>query len=219
ILTIGGQFGSIQRRLDQAGLRFEDELGPNGGSSSLDRSGLMDRANFTDLAGGILFKSKLNKTTTLELGASVSHLTTPDYSLLGGGTGGGSGVADLPLGIIIHGRYNVDLSKKWLMSPAFFYQTLGPADEMAVQVWGGYRLDDKREKTLRFGTAYRLRDAAKILLGFDYKDLRVGFAYDINLSDLTKVTNTVGAFEIAANYIIKIYKQPDVKPVLLCPRL
>jgi len=215
IFTIGAQLGSVQRRVDQAGLRFFDEVS-GATSSSMDRNNILDETSFTDVGAGILFKSRLNKTTVLELGASVGHIIQPEYNLLTSNVGQ---AGQLPIEIIIHGRYTMDLNKKWLFSPAFFYQSIGPADEMAIQVWGGYRLGDKNERTLRFGTGYRLRDAAKLLLGYDYKDLRLALAYDINLSSLTRATNTVGGFEIAANYIIKIYKQPEVTPVLLCPRL
>jgi len=206
IFTIGAQLGSVQRRVDQAGLRFFDEVS-GVTSSSMDRNNIL---------AGILFKSRLNKTTVLELGASVGHIIQPEYNLLSSNVGQ---AGQLPIEIILHGRYTVDLNKKWLFSPAFFYQRITSADEIALQVWGGYRLGDKKERTLRFGTGFRFRDAAKLLLGYDYKDLRLALAYDINLSNLTKVTNTVGGFEIAANYIIKIYKQPEVTPVLLCPRL
>jgi hypothetical protein len=46
----------------------------------------------------------------------------------------------------------------------------------------------------------------------------VGFAYDINVSQLSNQTNYRGGFEIAANYIIKKYKKADPKPKILCPR-
>jgi hypothetical protein len=55
-------------------------------------------------------------------------------------------------------------------------------------------------------------------VGAQYKNLRVGLAYDINVSDLNQVSNYRGGFELAANYIIKIYKPAIVKPKVLCPR-
>ena len=56
------------------------------------------------------------------------------------------------------------------------------------------------------------------LVGAQYKDLRVGFAYDINTSGLSQETNYRGGFELAANYIIRIYKASKVEPKILCPR-
>ena len=51
-----------------------------------------------------------------------------------------------------------------------------------------------------------------------YKSLNVGIAYDINTSDLNSISNYRGGFEIAANYIIKIYKPAVPKPKVICPR-
>ncbi|HMR43883.1 MAG TPA: hypothetical protein PKC40_08615, partial [Saprospiraceae bacterium] len=65
----------------------------------------------------------------------------------------------------------------------------------------------------------RLGDAVEVLLGVDYKDLRVTAAYDVNISPLNEVSNYQGGFEIAAWYIVKIFKKPDVKPAILCPKL
>ena len=60
--------------------------------------------------------------------------------------------------------------------------------------------------------------AAQVLAGLDYKDLRVALSYDINTSPLNTATNYQGAFEIAAWYIIKIFKDPEVKQAILCPK-
>ncbi len=144
----------------------------------------------------------------MSLGFSISHFLKPktnDHSLLN------SSAADLPWLSNLHGQFNVELTDKWTLSPQFYYQSFSGANEIAVQAWTGYQLND--DYRLRGGAGYRLGDAAEILLGVDYKDLRVQAAYDINMNSLT------GSFEIAAWYIIKIYKKPVVKPAILCPRL
>jgi hypothetical protein len=48
--------------------------------------------------------------------------------------------------------------------------------------------------------------------------LKVGVAYDVNMSGLNVATQGNGAFEIGLSYIAKISKMPVVKPVLFCPR-
>ena len=71
---------------------------------------------------------------------------------------------------------------------------------------------------INFGAAYRISDAAEVLIGADYKDLRVALSYDVNVSSLSEVSDYQGGFEIAASYIIKIFKTPEVDPAILCPR-
>ncbi|MEO6039253.1 MAG: type IX secretion system membrane protein PorP/SprF, partial [Saprospiraceae bacterium] len=133
----------------------------------------------------------------------------------GNNAGGGS---DLERRSVVHGQFNVVLNDRFTLSPTFLFQTLSGADEIAVQALGGYLFDPQKDITLNFGLGYRLGDAIQALVGAKYKELRVGLAYDINTSDLNSASNYRGGFEIAANYIIKIYKNPVTKTKILCPR-
>ena len=104
------------------------------------------------------------------------------------------------------------------MSPAFQYMTMSGADEIQLQALMGYLFNPEKDITLNFGLGYRLRDAVQAIAGMQYKELRVGLAYDINTSDLNNASNYRGGFEIAANYIVKIYKPATIKQKVLCPR-
>ncbi|MEM6964514.1 MAG: type IX secretion system membrane protein PorP/SprF, partial [Bacteroidota bacterium] len=81
-----------------------------------------------------------------------------------------------------------------------------------------YHLNEEKDMTLNVGLGYRLRDATKFIVGMDYKQFRVGAAYDLTVSDLRDADGVPGGFELGASYIAKIYKKPDVKPVIFCPR-
>jgi len=218
ILSFGLQAGYAQRRVNTQGLTFEDEIDIQNNviniGSSQDLNGINTDVNYLDIGAGVLLNASLNKKTTMKLGFAVSHLTNPEYGLKSTGL-----KAKLPILGVLHGQFNVDLNKKWLFSPAFLYQTTSPGQEVNLQLWGGYHFNTAQDVTLRFGTGYRLRDAAKLLLGLDYKDFRIGAAYDINISQLNGATNSVGAFEIALSYIAKIFKSPKVDPVIICPQL
>ena len=58
----------------------------------------------------------------------------------------------------------------------------------------------------------------QVLVGFQKGDFRAGIGYDLTLSTLADANNRNGAVEIAANYIFRIYKQPEVDPAILCPK-
>ena len=87
-----------------------------------------------------------------------------------------------------------------------------------VQGIGGYHLTEKKDVTLNVGVGYRLRDAAKFIVGLDYKQFRAGAAYDLTLSDVRDAASGAGGFELGVSYIAKIFKKPEVKPVIFCPR-
>ena len=92
------------------------------------------------------------------------------------------------------------------------------ADEIILQALAGYLFNPERDITLHFGVGYRMRDALHPIIGGRYKNLTVGMAYDVNTSNLSQATNFRGGFEIAANYIVKIYKPAVIKTKVLCPR-
>lgn len=224
ILTLGLQGGNVQRRFDIQSERlwFEDEIETSRGGGGLGQNASQDRGmadmlntSYLDFNGGVMLRSTFENEMTLELGASFNHVTTPRYTLLTASPGGPD-ESRRPMRSLAHGRLRAPLSDKWSITPGFLWQNTAGANEVALQNWAGYQINP--DVTLNFGAAYRFGDAAEVLAGIDYKDLRVALSYDINTSSLNKATNYKGAFEIAAWYIIKIYKQPDVSPAVLCPK-
>ncbi|MFK8104251.1 MAG: PorP/SprF family type IX secretion system membrane protein [Saprospiraceae bacterium] len=223
VFTLGVQGGVIQRRIDLADAKFEDELIAGGNFQSTDRNNINDNTSYVDFSVGAMLKSMINKKTNLTLGLAFNHITTPNNSLIPSDENRVESFPDSvsiddPLNIVFHGLLNTDLSAKWMLSPGIFWQNKAGANEIMVQTQLGYYLNEKKDIKLNFGLGYRFGDAGLALVGMDYKNLRVGASYDINLSSLTEVSNSVGGFEIAVSYIAKIFKTPKVKPVILCPR-
>lgn len=226
-LSLGAQYGKMSRKLDRDKLQFQD--GFDNGNYNIPLSQdyaqvAQDNVSYTDIDAGIVLSSRLNKTMDFNLGFAMFHLSTPNYGLVSGSStppgppGNAGGGSDLQRRAVFHGQFNMALTDRFNLSPTFLYQTLSGADEIAVQALGGYLFDPVKDITINFGLGYRLGDAIQTLIGAKYKNLRVGLAYDINTSDLTTASNYRGGFEIAANYIIKIYKSPVTKTKILCPR-
>lgn len=222
VLTIGAQGGSVSRRIDLANpdLIFEDEADPSvgggglGGGTSPDRKA-SEKTNFLDFAAGLMLRTELSEKSNLEIGTAVVHITQPDYSLLGTGT---DEAKQRPMRITAHARLVQDLNEKWRLTPSVLFQTTKGSREIHAQIWAGVLLNDKKDMRLNFGTGYRFGDAVPVLVGLDIGDLRVAMAYDVNTSSLSQASNSVGGFEIAASYIIKIFKDPNVVPAILCPQ-
>ncbi len=53
------------------------------------------------------------------------------------------------------------------------------------------------------GVCFRARDAVVFRLGYYYKTLQSGMAYDVNFSRFNAATNRRGAFEVFVNYVFK----------------
>lgn len=188
-------------------------------------------ASYLDINAGLLYKAKDPKAgTLLELGIALGHLNQGNDSFGGGSSGGignppGGGnnnnddESQRPMSFLAHGRYVYPVNDTWSAEPSFLFQTTsGGRNNIILQGVAGYQFNDQIK--LKGGLGYRVGDAGQILLGAVIDEtLEVGLSYDINLSQLSNVSNYQGGFEIGATYIIKIYKQPQIPPSILCPRL
>lgn len=243
MLTLGVQWGSVSRRYDRSFAVFSDTFDPiyggqnnptsadplytqtsgggGGGGGQTDEN--LNETSFSNIAAGLMLRSTVSQSTRFELGFAIDHLTTPNYSFGSGGSGqnpGGpnlsAGINDRPAKIVAHGRLLTQLTETVSFEPTFLYLGTANQKEIDLQAWGGYRINP--DAKANFGLGYRFGDAAKVLLGLEYKDLRAALSYDITLSDRHRINDRNGAFEIAAYYILKIYKKPNVKPAIFCPQ-
>ncbi len=229
VFTIGVQYGAVQRKLDTRNLVSPILL--ESGSDPFTQQLIAQAAAEPNqnprqqgLVGGMynhwnigtLFTSKLSKKSDMRAGLSVAHFARPGQSI------SGSQISD---------RKNVrstafltfysDISDKFTFIPSLLVQNSGSVTELAVQTRGSLLVDEEREISLTGGLGFRVVNAAdlQLMLGMDYKDIRIGIAYDINLASFTPATNGRSGFELGVTYLGKIYKKPKVKPLLICPRL
>ena len=68
------------------------------------------------------------------------------------------------------------------------------------------------------GLGFRVNDAVQFLTAYVYKDWQIGIAYDLTVSSASEFNNNNGAIEIGLKRIFNVYKKPDVKPAILCPK-
>lgn len=226
VISLGGQYGKGSRKVGDD-FKFDDywDNGGNFNPGNTKEGNVVDDASYTDIDAGITLSAKLNKQMDFNIGFAMFHINEGKYSLVGRSDTGSTlptnpvaGDAEIPRRSVFHGQFNAALNNRWSLNPTFQYQTMSGADEIQVQALMGYLFNPEKDITFNFGLGYRLSDAVQALLGAKYKDLRVGLAYDINTSDLNNASNYRGGFEIAANYIVKIYKPAVIKPKVLCPR-
>ncbi len=228
-LTLGLQGGRISREIDlmNNNLVFEDELPNQVGGGGLGLGNGADRmggesANFFDFNAGLMLRSQINESNDLEIGVAAAHIFEPEYGFLSGATGGGGGGDEggdtRPIRLLVHGQLRNQISTKWSVTPMVLFQHTSGSSEFTIQGLGGYAINDKVD--LEFGAGFRFDDAVFVRAGATVtENLRVAASYDINTSSLSDVSNGQGGFELAAWYIFKIFKQPDVDPAIFCPQL
>jgi len=156
--------------------------------------------NYPDLNLGLAWSKKL-RFFEPELGIAVFHLTMPKEAFFESNN-------RLPLRAGLTGGLNIPI-KKFYAHPQFLYMLQSNASEFIGGAEIGYNIP--KANIIRqifigcfarndFTTSF---DATIAEIGLQFKQLRLGFSYDINNSPLKVATNKRGAFEVSLIYISK----------------
>lgn len=233
IVTLGAQFINGSRdfnRLNQKDGRVNIQTGfpdldiehfnkGNSGASggTAGSSNRVDYTAYKDLSVGLLYNAR-GKDSDLRLGFAMEGLLNPAIGFNSKGNNKDS-LETKYFGLNVHGSYDMTLNKKTHIIPSLYYYSLGPANALNINTHVWYKVDPEKDFRAGAGVGVRNLRAAIIYLGAEFKDLKVGLAYDIDISSATIGSRSVGGFELCASYLGKIYKKPKPKPVIFCPRL
>ncbi len=239
ILTLGVQGGTMSRSLETRFLVFEDQL-QNTGLNQSEDLGLFNEqrnertgenegvADFPSYSAGLLLTSKINEDVNLRVGLVGNHLVNlgNDYALTGTSQSSqDSTVTSIdrdaperkrPATLKFHTTVDYKINDQFSLHPSAFFQTTKGLTEVIAQVPVGYQFN--KDLQLLLGPSMRLGDSFNMIGGAQYKDLSVRASYDFTTSALANNARIRNGFEIAASYIIKIYKEPQVNPKILCPK-
>ncbi len=237
VWTIGLSYGTGTRGFEGRELTTPNSLINNtpGVAFPIDQRGNVNR-NFTDLSLGLAYKTITDAGMLMRFGVNAAHLNRPFISLAqqgptipidpmnpppppppGGGQGNRIGER-LGMRMTMHGEASFLASKTLRINPAVLFQTRQSFYELALQGTADYLLNPKTQTVVTGGLGYRTSDAIQLIGGIQIKELRVGISYDVTTSSLANNAGG-GAFELAVGYVGSIFKTPDAKPVIFCPRL
>lgn len=216
VLTFGAQFGGASIGLNSPTKDgFYSQLASPSSQGSDPWASLKDqKTSYTDVNIGFLFKSVLDKKSKLSVGLILAHLTQPNSSLKS------SGNIKLPVYTGLTMGYDRKLNNKLSIHPTILIHRQTKSFTANPQAMIGYKMPMKGQKepiTLKGGLGYDMNGhAANVLAGVDIKLITVGLAYDLNVGSLRNAAKD--GIEIAVQYVGKIYKEPKVKGVMVCPK-
>lgn len=191
---------------------FNSNQGQGGGSGTDPNERIS--IGLKDWSSGILFNAR-RKNADLKLGIALEGLFAPVVSFVKTV----DSTENKYRGINFHGEYDMTINKRVNIIPGFYYYNLGPATAFNVNTHATYHLDPEKDLKLTAGLGTRNLRAIIFYAGAIIKDIKVGFAFDMDISTAVLGSNNVGGFELCASYMGKIYKKPKPKPVIFCPRL
>ena len=222
IMARGGiSAGFVQRKVDFSSFTFADQIARGDASASLenfDKEGV----NYFDVgAGGLVYTSEA------WVGFSVAHLNRPNQSLQ---------FAEnvLPMEFKFHGGYRFDFkgngtSNKYIpksnfLTAAFNFKHQNTFNQLDLGLYYSKNL-------INLGLWYRgipifqpdpnyiNNDALVFVMGFNVESFKVGYSYDLTLSNLTNAISK-GSHAISLSYQFCKIKTPTNKKRILisCPK-
>ena len=192
-MALQGTF--CQKTLNWGLLRFADQFDPQRGFvlPTVDRPPDYNSVMFADFDAGAIFGWK----GVLHGGIAVHHLTTPNMAYYNTDNN------ELPMKFTAHFGVNINPNGEGMLfdpifwiAPNILYQQQGKFHQLNTGLYV-IRLP------LILGTWYRLNfengDALITLIGIVYKNVKLGYSYDITMSKLKN--NTGGAHEISITWL------------------
>ena len=216
-INVGGGLGLgfLSKGINPSALNFDSQFTGDAFDPTAPTNEQFDRNRFSnfDLSMGYLVAFKSRGETELSLGFAVHHLNKQEESFI-------DDAAPLLLNqrIVLPIMFRVPFSNKWTMQFDYLLQEQGGKSEQLVGALATYYLkkDLPAQKAISFGTRYRFKDALAGIVQYRVNNFIAGFSYDVNLSPLRVASNTYGATEITATYIIQKVKEPEIRNKRQC---
>ena len=198
LLTLGITAGITVKSLDALGLQFDNQYNGSSFDPNLPNGETFSNNNvsYPNFTLGLNFRTKIKEKSTLDIGGSTSNLHQPNQNFLFFTS------SKLPARHSAYAKAKVAIKDNWNVQPGVFFQNQKKANQVLVNAIAEVRFSEKKDFGVGFGAGYRAigNDAAIAYLSFLYKTLRIGAAYDFNVSGIRKATKSQGAFELALNY-------------------
>jgi type IX secretion system PorP/SprF family membrane protein len=203
-IMFGGQAAYFQKSLDWSKLTFGDMIDPRRGF--IYQTGDVPRGNgshgFFDVSAGMVGFTK-----NFYFGVAGHHLNRPDESMI-------LGDSKLPIRLTGHMGANIKLGQRGRYSsnttlmPNVIYQYQNGFQQFNIGAYLKY-------EAFTIGAWYRNRDAFIVSLGITTEKFRIGYSYDLTVSQLGGVTG--GSHEISMGINLKCKKQMKDFRRISCP--
>jgi len=218
-IALGLQGGYVQKSVEINKLVFPSQFRDNGFDVNASNGENVKSGNvgYVDINTGLLWHGRLTDKIGLFNGFSLFHLTQPKENFLNAG----DEVNRLSSRFVIHGGGKFQLTDKVYLTPNYIVMLQSKAREinLGTAVEYHFRSNAQDPVIVGLGGWYRLVDAAIASASVEYKNVRLGLAYDFNVSDLQAVSNGRGGFEISLIYL-GFLPQATSGPVYVpCPRM
>ena len=198
LISAGFNVGWANKRVDPSQLKFPDQFNKATGffDAGVPTSAVFNSTsiNYLDVQAGFNYAYFPSDKVYINGGFSVHHLNKPKESFFENTAGYDNRLAPRYIGFI-NGSYKVN--DMVIVNPMAYYTNQAGASELVGGVNANYNLSGDGEIQLTGGLYYRAGDAFIPMIGFQWKMLRMTFAYDVTTSTLSNYNSARGAIEFS----------------------
>lgn len=205
LLSAGFNIGWANKRVDVTKFTFDNQWNGkffDAGAPSGENF-VATNISYLDVQVGLNYAYFPSDNVYLHAGASIQHVNSPKESFF---TTGFNHDSSSIYNNTIARRYiafadaMIKVNDRVIVSPGAYFTTQAKARELTLGLHANYNLSGNGETQLLAGLYYRHGDAVIPMLGFQWKSVRLMFAYDATTSSLKNYNNMRGASEFALLY-------------------
>jgi type IX secretion system PorP/SprF family membrane protein len=194
VLTTGLQMGLFYRATNPNSLNYDVQYITTGDFDKgiANNEAYNNRVSMTrfDANFGLFYKfTDRNKKAHPFAGFSMSHVSMPDQSFMGGKD-------RLPIKFMFNGGCDIKIDDKMDVTPRLLYMNQAKASEIMAGFLFYYKITENNTRVYA-GFDYRYKDACIASLGLKHDSYQFRVSYDFNTSYLKNYSNGRGAFEIS----------------------
>jgi len=193
LLTAGFNVGWANKRIDQSKLKFPDQFDGKFFDNKIATSVVLTNNNvsYFDIQAGMNYAYFPTENIYINAGYSIHHVNQPKESFLEA-SADSIRIAPRHIGFL---NAILKVNDNIIINPNAYFTTQAKARELVVGMNAAYNLSGDGEKQLIGGLYYRLGDAVVPMIGFELKNVRFTFSYDVTTSSLHNFNGYRGASE------------------------
>jgi len=214
LLSAGFNVGWANKRIDPSALKFPDQFDGHFFDNELPTSVVLTNSSvsYFDMQVGLNYAYFPQENVYVNAGYSIHHVNRPKESFFDNK----SIDAIIPVRHIAFINALLKANPRLIVNPNVYFTTQAKSVELMAGMNMNYNLANAGEKQLIAGLYYRHNDAIIPMVGFEIKNIRFSFSYDITISGLSKYNSYRGATEF--NIIKNGFYPDNVYRQALCPK-
>lgn len=197
LLSAGFNIGWANKRIDPTRLKFPDQFNESTGffDAGVPTSVYFNSTStsYADIQAGLNYAYFPTDKLYVNAGFSVHHINQPKETFFTD-AGFDNRLAPRYIGFL---NASMKMNDLVILSPMAYYTNQSKASEFLLGASANYNLSGDGETQVIGGIYYRSNESFIPLIGFQWKNFRMTFTYDVTNSSLTKYNNSQGAIEFS----------------------